>query len=457
MTAIQTDYEWAATHRRLQVKALDWERNNKDSGFLLRGADLLDAEQDLAINTSKDPHPTDLHREFVFRSRKATDRQRRLTTGVSIVVAIALAALAVFAFYQAGVAKEREKIARSGELSAQAIEIRESDFQLSLLLGVEGFLSADTVQARRVLLDGFNKNPLIQYLSGHHGAINALAYSPDKKFLASGSDDGMIIFWDVATHQPVGQPLVGHESAITQLAFSPDGKLLASGGCAKDSSNGWVDDCNNGEIILWDVDARKPIQHLVGYHLFYDVLAFSPDGRSVGFLSTAYSKDKQPYIALWDVMKLQPTSLIDTDTTSLAFSPDGKTIATSGANNGFVEITLWDVEKGTRIDQIETGSESGFDIEQMIFKDNNTLIVLQASSLAIWNVGTHESSELEGVDYERSIVTSVALSVDGSTAAAALLNSRIGRRSRSEQYSILEHGRLLCTRRRAPDRSLRFC
>jgi len=40
MTAIQTDYEWAATHRRLQVKALEWERANKENSFLLRGKDL---------------------------------------------------------------------------------------------------------------------------------------------------------------------------------------------------------------------------------------------------------------------------------------------------------------------------------------------------------------------------------------------------------------------------------
>src|SRR3990172_4936659 len=84
MTAIQTDYEWAATHRRLQVKALEWERANKENSFLLRGKDLQEAELELATNSSKEPHPTDLQREYVFESRKATDRQRRITTTISI-------------------------------------------------------------------------------------------------------------------------------------------------------------------------------------------------------------------------------------------------------------------------------------------------------------------------------------------------------------------------------------
>src|SRR5919109_4626595 len=62
LTAIQTDYEWVATHRRLQVKALEWERNHKENSFLLRGKDLQDAELQLAKNSSKKPHPTGLQR-----------------------------------------------------------------------------------------------------------------------------------------------------------------------------------------------------------------------------------------------------------------------------------------------------------------------------------------------------------------------------------------------------------
>jgi len=120
LTAIHTDYEWAATHRRLQVKALDWERNNKEKGFLLRGKDLQDAEHDLATNTSKSPHPTDLQREYVFESRKATDKQRRTVTGISIAGVIALAALAVFGFVQAGLATSNERKAVNNAATAEA-------------------------------------------------------------------------------------------------------------------------------------------------------------------------------------------------------------------------------------------------------------------------------------------------------------------------------------------------
>ncbi len=81
-TALDTDYDWLKTHRRLQVKALDWERSKKEGGFLLHGKDLDEAEGQISINANKDPHPTDIQREYVLLSRQGATRQRRITTGI---------------------------------------------------------------------------------------------------------------------------------------------------------------------------------------------------------------------------------------------------------------------------------------------------------------------------------------------------------------------------------------
>ncbi|HEX2994461.1 MAG TPA: toll/interleukin-1 receptor domain-containing protein [Anaerolineales bacterium] len=144
LTAIHTDYEWVQNHRRLQVKALEWERNHKESGFLLRGKDLLDAETNLAVNTSKEPHPTDLQREYVFQSRKSTDRQRRLLTSISIVGVIALALLAVFGFVQArnatqaqNKAEQETRRATAGKLALESKSALEEYPQRALLLALE--------------------------------------------------------------------------------------------------------------------------------------------------------------------------------------------------------------------------------------------------------------------------------------------------------------------------------
>src|SRR5215216_6283471 len=120
ITAIKTDFEWVQTHRELQVKALEWEREKKDASFLLRGKDLQDAEQQLVIHAGKNPIPTDLQREYVLKSRQATDRQRRITTSIAIAGAILLAVLAVFGFVQASLATANAKESERNASTAQA-------------------------------------------------------------------------------------------------------------------------------------------------------------------------------------------------------------------------------------------------------------------------------------------------------------------------------------------------
>ena len=70
---------------------------------------------------------------------------------------------------------------------------------------------------------------LFRTLTGHTGNVWSVAFSPDGKTLASGSADGTVRLWDVATHRQIGAPLTGHTDNVWSVAFSPDGKTLATG------------------------------------------------------------------------------------------------------------------------------------------------------------------------------------------------------------------------------------
>ncbi|KFZ20614.1 hypothetical protein V501_00012, partial [Pseudogymnoascus sp. VKM F-4519 (FW-2642)] len=120
-------------------------------------------------------------------------------------------------------------------------------------------------------------------LAGHSGSVWAVAFSPDGKQIASGSDDETIKLWDVRTGG-LQKTLAGHSGRIRAIAFSPDGKQIASGS-------------DDETIKLWDVRTGGLQKTLAGHSGRIRAIAFSPDGKQIA--SGSYDKT----IKLWDVAK----------------------------------------------------------------------------------------------------------------------------------------------------------
>ena len=161
--------------------------------------------------------------------------------------------------------------------------------------------------------------------------VLTLAFSPDGRWLVSGTSKGEIQMWDVAT----GEALVAFAKPtglgrIAALAFSPDGTLLAAG--------------TRGYIHLWEVDtARKLLSINTGYQhgkrsstYAAELLVFSPDS------TVLLSGFDTGTIQLWDVKTRNKIAALEGHTkgvNTLAFSPDG-TMLVSAATDG--TILLWD-------------------------------------------------------------------------------------------------------------------
>jgi WD40 repeat protein len=112
---------------------------------------------------------------------------------------------------------------------------------------------------------------------GHDGAVTTIAYSPDGRYLASGSSDNTAKLWNVANLSCL-KTFAGHSSWVKSVCFSPSGKILASG--SFDES-----------VRLWDVEAAAAaaaapvdgscLRNLSGRHHMILSLSFSPDGRTL--------------------------------------------------------------------------------------------------------------------------------------------------------------------------------
>jgi WD40 repeat protein len=253
---------------------------------------------------------------------------------------------------------------------------------------------AKTGEFKKTLLD-----PDLKTVSGkpaqaaHLSLVEAMAFSPDGSTLISGSFREAVL-WDVSKGTIVKR-LTGFADRVVTIDFAQDGTLFATGGGAP---------TEDGEIKIFD-KSGKVIKELTGIHsdtVFG--LNFSPDGK---LLATAGADKFVRVLSLPDGKVVKSFEGHTHHVMDVAWTADGKRIVSAGADN---IVKVWDYEKGEKVRDINAAKKQVTRLV-MVPKTSQFLTCDGDSDVKMWNAdnGGSMRSFTGGKDF----MYAVAVSTDG--------------------------------------------
>jgi len=233
----------------------------------------------------------------------------------------------------------------------------------------------------------------------HAEWVYVVAFSPDGKLLASPDGNGNVVLWDVAERKKFAIMSL-HKDRVRGLAFTPDGKTLASAGWDK-------------KVVLSDVATAKERVTISLNTGSINSVAISPDGKTGAAVGIGNGSGK--VVSLWSVETGRVFEALKPSGTYVAFSPDGKTLVAT--------LWIWDWTKPSELRKLMVPEEH--DVNAVVYSPDGKRIATAGAdrTIRLWDAAT--GLEVASFKGHTKSVTSVAFSPDGKLLASTSLDETV--------------------------------
>ena len=332
---------------------------------------------------------------------------------------VVMAAIAILAIAEWQRAEQESRIALARQLAAQAqsaILSKDSSQDTAVLLAIQSMRLNPSGEAAQILQNDIWIHPKSR--TDRDGYISTYAFSPDGRYIASGSEKGVVRVWEISTGEEIvalpqadcsslslgfsansehlvsgcnynyigwritgisrvwdvftGQEIarMEHPSYVSAVAISSDGRFAVSG-------------TPDGVAHVWNVAAEKEIATLIhpGVHIIY-ALAFSHDGQYV-----ASGTREDHGIHVWKVSTQEETARLvqDDDVRSVAFSPDGRYVV-AGSGDRRPDLRVWEITTEKEISRMA----HGYSVDSVAFSPDGKYVISGNEDLTarVWDAMT---------------------------------------------------------------------
>ncbi|ADB76044.1 hypothetical protein Gobs01_04567 [Geodermatophilus obscurus DSM 43160] len=324
-TWVAEDMAFRAWQEQLRASVSAWEKVRRDTGALLRGAQLAEAERWLQ---ERQDDLSETEQDFIklsktFRGRSV--RRLRLAVATLTVLLLVASGLGVVVTKQRNQAAQQSRVAESSLLASEAMSLAGSRPDVALALAAAAYRRANSPEATRILTRmATDHQDTDALLLTSLQSVSGVQFNPTDSNVLAVQGDGGITLWDVKNDKPLYAtgPL---DEGIGGTAFSHDGRMIA---LALWGTKSWValwSPANDRvDVVSADVDSAYSA----------GTLQFSPNDTLVAFCT-------DEGIELWRADNPQLESsipLTDALTCSFGFTADSSVLYMDDG-----EIKRWDI------------------------------------------------------------------------------------------------------------------